>query len=167
MPPRTNCSRPVSPPGGQAGEGAPDEAFALIDGWLAAIEADRSADALAVKVVRHRPAGAVDSCYIGEQKVTDQALCRATFPYFGNPRIAAGGPLADDVMKCRLKPLARADYTVAFTDAQWARLQAAFPTGVCDWTQPSVDQQPSMAWPTFAGGPGGQPLGPPPVSAGK
>ena len=141
-----------------------DEAFGLMDRWLAAIEADRSADSLEVKVVRHKPAGAVDSCYIGEQKVTDQAICRAAFPYFGNPRIAAGGPLADDVMKCRLKPLDRADYDVVFTDDQWARLRNAFPDGVCDWNLPGVDQQPPMVWPTFADGPGGRPLGPAPVS---
>jgi hypothetical protein len=67
-------------------------------------------------------------------------------------------------MKCQLKPLSATDYAVAFTPEQWARLQAAFPTGVCDWTKPSVDVQPSVPWLTFAGGPGGQPLGAAPVS---
>jgi hypothetical protein len=95
-------------------------------------EADRSADPLDVKVVRNKPAGAVDPCYIGEQKVTDKAICRAAFPYFGDPRVAAGGPLADDVMKCQLKPLDRTDYNAIFTDDQWARLRNAFPAGVCD-----------------------------------
>jgi hypothetical protein len=67
-------------------------------------------------------------------------------------------------MKCQTKALERGDYNVTFTDAQWARLQAAFPTGVCDWNQPGVDWQPSLLWPTFANGPGGEPLTPPPVS---
>ena len=38
-------------------------------------------------------------------------------------------------MKCQLKPLRRDDYPVTFTDAQWQRLQQAFPGGVCDYTQ--------------------------------
>jgi hypothetical protein len=53
---------------------------------------------------------------------------------------------------------------VTFTVDQWARLQAAFPNGVCDWTQPSVDVQPTVPWLTFKDGPGGKPLGLAPVS---
>jgi len=30
---------------------------------------------------------------------------------------------------------------VAFNDAEWARLNAIFPTGVCDWSKPGVEQQ--------------------------
>ena len=47
---------------------------------------------------------------------------------------------------------------------EWTQVQAAFPSGVCDWSKPGVGQQPSTPWLTFAGGPGGQPLGPPPTS---
>jgi hypothetical protein len=140
------------------------EAFLLLDRWVARIEADQSDDPLEVKVVRAKPADAVDACWIGGRKVTDMNTCRAAFPYYGSPRIAAGEPLTNDVMKCQTKPLERGDYTVTFTDAQWARLQAAFPAGVCDWNHPGVDRQPSLVWPSFANGPGGEPLGPPPVS---
>jgi len=140
------------------------EGFALIDRWLAAIEADRSSDPLEVKVVRNKPAGAVDSCYVGEEKITDQAKCRARSPYYGSVRIAAGGPLSNQHLKCRLKPLNRGDYNVTFTDEQWARLQGAFPTGVCDWNAPAEGEGPSTPWMTFKDGPGGRPLGPPPVS---
>jgi hypothetical protein len=58
----------------------------------------------------------------------------------------------------------RADYSVTFTAAQWTSLQQAFPDGVCDWTKPPVGYQPSIPWLTFGGGPGGEPVGPPPVS---
>ena len=34
-----------------------------------------------------------------------------------------------------------ADYAKPFTPAQWARLQAIFPTGVCDWSKPGLEQQ--------------------------
>jgi hypothetical protein len=30
---------------------------------------------------------------------------------------------------------------VSFTPAQWARLQAAFPTGVCNWSKRGYEQQ--------------------------
>jgi len=68
------------------------------------------------------------------------------------------------VLKCQLKPLNRSDYRVAFSDPQWAQVQALFPNGVCDWSRPSVGQQPNVPWLTFATGPGGRPLGAAPVS---
>ena len=143
---------------------APNSPLLVMDDWLSRIEADTSSDPLAVKVRRDKPPLAVDSCWIGGVQVVDTTTCRTAFPYYAVPRVAAGGPFTHDVMKCQLKPLSPADYAVTFTAEQWARLQAAFPTGVCDWTKPSVDAQPTVPWLTFAGGPGGQPLGPAPVS---
>jgi hypothetical protein len=139
-------------------------AFLLIDKWLANIEADTSTDPLEVTVLRNKPVEAVDACWIAGKKVTDMNLCRAAFPYFGDPRIAAGGPLADNILKCQLEPVDRGDYKVDFTNDQWERLKRIFATGVCDYSKPGVGQQPSVPWLTFADGPGGQPLGPPPVS---
>jgi hypothetical protein len=141
------------------------EAFLLMDRWLAAVEADRAAGTLPEKVLRNRPATAVDACWIGGRRVTDQATCRAAVPYYSAPRIVAGGPLSNDVMKCRLEPPDRADYSATFSDAQWDRLRKAFPDGVCDWRRPSVDHSPGLAWPSFAPGPGGRSLGPTPRSA--
>jgi hypothetical protein len=145
------------------------EAFSVMDQWLAAIEADTSADSREVKVVRNKPAGAVDACWVGTSKVTDPVVCRTLYPYFGTTRMAAGGPSANDVIKCELKALNPADYLPAtFTPEQWARLQAAFPTGVCDFNRPAIGEQPSEPWMTFMDGLGvGRPLGPPPVSKSK
>jgi hypothetical protein len=65
----------------------------------------------------------------------------------------------------QLQPLNRADYNVTLTDAQWARLQNAFPQGVCDYSKEGVGQQPPTApWLDFSAGPGGIPLGPSPES---
>lgn len=137
----------------------------LMDRWLNAIAADASKDSQAVKVVRNKPADAVDTCFISGQAVTDATACGALFPYTGAPRTAAGAPLAHDVLKCALKPLVRTDYAAGtFSDAQWTRLQAAFPEGVCDWSKPGIGQQPSLPWLTFADGPGGRPLGEAPRS---
>jgi hypothetical protein len=142
----------------------PDVSFDVLDRWLEAIEADTSSESLATKVVRNKPADAVDACWISGRKVTDRAACAAAFPTYGNPRIGAGAPFEDDVLKCQLKPLRRADYTLSFTNSQWARLQATFASGVCDWSKPSVGFRRAVPWLSFADGPGGRPLGRTPVS---
>ena len=71
---------------------------------------------------------------------------------------------ADDTMKCVLKPLRRADYPAGLTDAQFARLRAAFPSGVCDYTKRGVDRTPTVPWLSYAAGPGGMSLGGPDTS---
>ncbi|THJ04348.1 hypothetical protein E7Z54_08605 [Nocardioides sp.] len=142
-----------------------EESLALMDRWLSAIERDERDIPLEEKVVANRPADAVDACWIGERKITDTSVCRTAFPYYGTPRIAAGGPLTDNVLKCQLEPLSRDDYTVDFTNAQWNRLESIFADGVCDYRKPPVGHQPSLPWMSFTDGPGGRPLGPPPTSS--
>ncbi|TMA34192.1 MAG: hypothetical protein E6J87_07775 [Deltaproteobacteria bacterium] len=76
-------------------------------------------------------------------------------------------------MKCHLKPLNRSDDygplgLLTFTDDQWAQLQAAYPDGVCDYSQPAVGRQQTVTWLTYqdANGAvlyGGMPLPPAPV----
>jgi hypothetical protein len=151
-------------PGLAPPEPVADQAFLLMDRWLAAIEADRSSAPRSVKILRHKPAEAVDACFVDGVKVTDPNTCRATFPFSGDPRMAAGAPLANDVLKCQLKPLNPRDYRVAFTAEQWMRLRQAFPLGVCDYRKPGADRVPSVPWLTYRAGPGGEPLGAVPVS---
>ena len=83
--------------------------------------------------------------------------------------IMAGGPDTEDVMQCALKPLRRDDYPVSFSDEQWSRLQQAFPTGVCDYSKPGVDQNGAVSWLTYQDRRGrvvygGKPLGRRPIS---
>ena len=112
-----------------------------------------------------KPAAAKDACFMANG-VQGDLTCNGTWQYYGSPRLAAGSPFTLDVVKCQLKPLVRGDYLATFTDEQWATLQATFPTGVCDYARPGVNQQPPKArWFTFAGGPGGQPLGNAPAAA--
>lgn len=123
------------------------------------------------QVIAGKPATAYDLCYLtGDTdfttKVTDMALCDADprLKSHASPRQVAGGPLAENILKCQLKPLNPADYApVAFTAAQWTRLLGAFPDGVCDWSRPGVGQQEAQSPQSFAAGPGGQPLPPAPV----
>jgi hypothetical protein len=147
------------------------QALVAIDRWLAAIDADHSARPLPQKVIADKPADLVEQCSNGIGVKLHDGICgTAVVPVYGTPRTVAGEPLSTDQNKCQLRPLNRADYRpVSFTDAQWAELQRAFPTGVCDWSRPGVDQRPTVAWLTYLDAHGraiygGRPLGPPPQS---
>ncbi|MCT2584463.1 DUF6351 family protein [Actinophytocola gossypii] len=124
------------------------EALRLMDQWLTAVEADTSTTTLADKIVRHRPADAVDACYQADgTRVTDRDRCADLYPTHENPRLAAGEPLVNDVLKCALKPVSAADYARPLTEDQLARLRAAFPGGVCDYSRPGVGQRaPEGSW---------------------
>ncbi|MEX2290015.1 MAG: DUF6351 family protein [Mycobacteriales bacterium] len=141
--------------------------FEAMDRWLAAIEADTSADPLEVKVVRNKPADVSDQCFTAGEPVDSGAACETAYTDNILPRQVAGMPLSGDVLKCQLEPLRRDDYSVTFTDEQWSRLQAAFPAGVCDFSKPSVGFRKPVAgaaWLSLASGPGGTPLPAAPVS---
>ncbi|WP_245610815.1 DUF6351 family protein [Xenophilus azovorans] len=124
------------------------EAFDAMHVWLTAAGADTSDRPRAQKIAANRPADLKDACWHGGLKYTEEqtafgdGACNTFYPAGTTPRMAAGGPLTDDIAKCQLKPLNPSDYKVIFTGPQWNRLTAAFPDGVCDWTQPGVGQQP-------------------------
>ncbi len=139
------------------------DSLMTMDTWVRAIKADTADVSLEEKVVRNKPESAFDFCYIGDDysnKITDQATCDAdpVLAYYGSPRQVAGGPLAESVLKCALKPLAPAAFGIEFDDVQWSRLEAVFPDGVCDWSAPGVGTQPAIPWLDYTAGPGGQPL---------
>ena len=153
------------------------EGLLAIDRWLARVEADKRKVALEQKVAQDRPADIVDRCSqvpgvdqvsvpgVGKVCELDQLQTK-----YGTPVTVAGESIATDTNRCRLKPLRASDYyPITFTDQQWQQLQQAFPTGVCDWSQPGVDQQGAIPWQTYQDGNGnviygGRPLGPPPRS---
>jgi hypothetical protein len=124
------------------------------------------------EVIEAKPPTAFDLCYLTgdttfSTPVTDMAVCDADprLAKHSSPRQVAGGPLAENILKCRLKPLDPLEYApVLFLAAQWARLEAVFPGGVCDWSLPGIGQQPAASPLDFADGPGGVPLPPAPVS---
>ncbi|MEC4723248.1 DUF6351 family protein [Noviherbaspirillum sp. CPCC 100848] len=151
------------------------DSFLTMDKWLTNLTADTSTLPIEQKIVRAKPAEARDFCYLSSDatqsvKVTDQAACNAD-PFLrpaSSPRQVAGGPLSEDVLKCQLKPLNAADYAPQTLSApQLQRLQAVFPTGVCDWSKPGVGQQAAVSPLSFAAGPGGQPIPAAPASSGR
>jgi hypothetical protein len=144
------------------------ESLELMDEWLTNLALDESGQPLAQRVVSARPAALLESCWaedgsqIVESQVFDEARlfdnrsgrCNELFPPHTGPRMVAGGPLTNDVLKCELKPLERGDYRVAFTPAEWDRLREIFPEGVCDWSRPGVGQQSSpQTWRSFGPSP--------------
>jgi len=156
-----------------AASGLSLQSFLTIDQWLAAITADTSGLSLVQKVAGHRPEAAFDFCYLTSDtifatKVADFGQCDSDplLRPHSSPRQVAGGPLAENVLKCQLRPLVRADYSPpGLSNAQFTRLRAVFPNGVCDYTRPGVGQQAAISPLDFSAGPGGTPLPAAPVSA--
>jgi hypothetical protein len=141
-----------------------------MDRWLTAVENDHSRKPLERKIARDRPADLTDRCYDGKGVKVSDALCPSVVHVYGTPRMVAGDSITTDHNKCRLKPLDRRAYgSASFTDAQWAALQKAFPSGVCDFSKRAVDQQSTIAWQTYQDAHGkviygGRPMGAPPRS---
>jgi len=151
------------------------KSFLTMDTWLSALNVSAPKKTLnsartQAQVIAGKPADAVDFCFLtGDTNfttpVTDMATCDADprLAKHASPRQVAGGPLVENILKCHLKPLNSADYApIVFTSAQLARLHAAFPDGVCDWSKPGVGQQHARSPLTFVDGPGGVRLPPAP-----
>ena len=152
--------------------GAVPNQFDAMRSWLDAVYSDPSDDPLPAKIARNKPANVKDQCYASDAQggPQDDLFCTGTpaqWQYYSHMRWLAGWPMELDTFKCQLKPLTRMDYVpLDFTDEEWAKLNQAFPTGVCDFSKPAVAHQPTIPWITFADGPGGRPLGDPPTSQG-
>lgn len=123
-----------------------------MDRWITAIKADQRKMSAVEKVVRNKPADLIEGCltrgpnptFIAERLIREQegaTPCNQLYPSNSFPREVAGEDIAADIIKCQRKAPRQSDYAVAFTSAQWARLLAIFPTGVCDWSKPGYEQQ--------------------------
>jgi hypothetical protein len=136
---------------GSASPSVSTKSLDLITEWLdnivakAPAFADRSTDL----VVQSKPDEAKDTCWANNAAATpiyetastnpnDQ--CNQLYPKNTTPRIAAGAPMDESILKCQLKPLNPDDYYPAtFSIVQWNRLNAIFPYGVCDWSKPGEE----------------------------
>ena len=114
-------------------------------------------NSLEEKVAQDRPAEAHDRCsnVEGVEAVAVPGIgpvCElpAAQTRFSTPRVISGEDIATDKQKCQLGPLVRsAYYPIQFTDEQWAALEKAFPTGVCDFGKPGVSQTGAVPWQTY------------------
>jgi len=133
------------------------EALSQMDQWLTTLSKDTSNDSPIVKIRRAKPAGLVDACWTKDgQKIVEKqqylaGKCNELYPSHSFPRGVAGAPITNDVIKCQLKPITASDYKVAMASDDMARLKKLFPSGVCDWSKPGVEQQPlAGTWQTFS-----------------
>jgi hypothetical protein len=125
----------------------------LMDHWLDNIANDQSKNSAATKVARE-PAELVDACWTADgERIAEPASyrgagrCNQLYPAHEDPRLVAGAPVTNDILKCVLKPVDPKDYRQSLSDAQVARLKAIFPNGVCDYSRPGVEQnKESEAW---------------------
>jgi len=137
---------------GLYGDASPVLSGALrqMDEWLTTLKQDTSHAPDHVKIRRAKPSDLVDACFtqLGTEKIAEPAtfqgggVCNGLFPAYSSPRMVAGEPVANNVLKCQLKPIDDADYTVTFASAEKAQLGAVFPQGVCDYRKPGVGQKP-------------------------
>jgi hypothetical protein len=154
------------------------KSLVTIDTWLTNLNASAPKETInsvrtQAQVIAGKPAAAVDFCFLQGDRtfstpIFDMAVCDADSPQAdgkgrlakrASPRQVAGGPLAENILKCQLKPLNSADYApVVLSSAQLGRLQGVFPDGVCDWDRPGVGQQRAASPLTFEDGPGGERL---------
>jgi hypothetical protein len=126
-------------------------ALTQMDEWATALKADRSSAPIHVKMLRDRPSDLTDACFtnFGTVKISEEQVyqgnttCNQLYPAFSTPRMVAGEPLENNVLKCQLKALDPRDYKMTFTSAEWAELRSIFPQGVCDYTKPGVEQEPT------------------------
>jgi hypothetical protein len=141
-----------------------NHAFDVMVQWLEAVKADHSNVPLRRKVIRNKPAEATDGCYDTDtppnfiaERQTWSALptsqCNTLWPSYSFPREIAGGPLANNIIKCQLKPIDMGDYTVSFTTAERRRLRSIFPDGVCDWGRRGVNHVPLLVGKSFGPAP--------------
>jgi Tannase-like family of unknown function (DUF6351) len=119
-----------------------------MDRWLDNIAADRVPGSPATKVARDRPTDLRDSCWKTDGKRIVETMtydgsgqCKQIYPLHADPRIAAGGPLTDDVLKCTLKSIDTSEYVQPLSVEQLNRLEAIFSGGVCDYKRPGVGQE--------------------------
>jgi hypothetical protein len=133
-------------------------AITQMDQWLTGLAKDPGGVSPIELLRRNKPADLVDACWtrgpspkkIAEELSFDSGECARLYPPALSPRLIAGAPIAGDILKCQLKPVDKTDYKVAFTPAEWQRLKAIFPAGVCDWSKSGVGQQPpTKTWQTF------------------
>jgi hypothetical protein len=73
--------------------------------------------------------------------------CAALFPVYSTSRIVAGGPFKGSIFKCELMPVSEAIEAGMYGDwipspEQQVMLEAIFPTGVCDFSQPDAGLPP-------------------------
>ncbi|WP_281784213.1 DUF6351 family protein [Sinimarinibacterium flocculans] len=79
-------------------------------------------------------------------------ICSLALPVTRTPRMVAGMPFTDDIIRCQLRSIDPDDYGGRLDSGQLAELQAIYPEGVCDFDRAAAeDVERSLAWPSIGG----------------
>ena len=139
-----------------------ESAWQVLNDWVIAIKSDHSNIPERVKVIRNKPAEAVDGCWASATEFVPEpqtsssqpdTQCNTLFPSYTFPALRGRWPLAANKHKCQLKTIEVNDYDVLFTTAELTRLSAIFPDGVCDWSKPGINQTGVVPWASFGPSP--------------
>jgi hypothetical protein len=121
------------------------ELLRLMDRWLDNLAGAGAGEISAASMLKSRPSELSDGCWqVDGKRVYEESsysganVCNRLYPPHGSPRLAAGAPLTNDVLKCALKPIQPSDYAHILTRLQRERLKSAFPNGVCDYTKSGI-----------------------------
>jgi len=133
-------------------------AVSQMDEWLSRLNAGSGARPSLAAIAKAKPADLTDACFTdgGTIKIAETQIyrgdskCNALYPAYSSPRMVAGEPLTNNVLKCHLMPIDAADYDGKLGKDELAELKNIFPNGVCDYSKPGVGQVPTKAtWQSF------------------
>jgi len=132
----------------------------LLDHWITAWKADKRPGSPREALLKNKPSSGQNGCYHDSKFIPDELVfqdkassCEKLYPVYSNTRHEADGPLAANVLKCQLKPIALSDYQVPLTPKQQDRLKTIFREGVCDYSRLGINQVPLVTWPSFGPSP--------------
>jgi hypothetical protein len=133
-------------------------ALEVMDRWMRNIAAHPERG-----VVGNKPAEAVDSCFRTDGSLLARGdgvwngilddrpagACTQAFPLHETSRIVSGGPIEGGVFKCALQSVDAAIAGGLYgawqpSEAEVARLEQIFPTGVCDYRKRDLGLPPEM-----------------------
>ena len=126
-------------------------ALTQMDEWLTNLSATTTKPPSLGQIQQAKPGDLVDACFtnLGTVEIAQlqvyqgDTTCNQLYPAFSIPKLVAGEPLENNVIKCQVKPVDPADYKVSFTAAELTQLKTIFSQGVCDYSVPGVGQRPT------------------------
>jgi hypothetical protein len=129
----------------------------ILDEWLTAAEESSVTGSWSERLAAAKPTEAADRCQLpsgeivtGDGIYAEGSPCAEAYPVHADPRQAAGAPLVNDIVACRLVSPDPSSYGVELTDEQTDRLRRIFPDGVCDWSRTGRGQGvPTRSWQVF------------------
>jgi hypothetical protein len=139
-------------------------ALTQMDEWLTKLNAganlntkDKARPSLAA-IADAKPADLTDACFAsnGSAKIAEtqtyegDTKCNKLYPSYSTPRMVAGEPLANNILKCQLRSIDARDYGGRLSKNDLAELTSIFPNGVCDYSKSGVGQVPTKGtWQVF------------------